>query len=94
MKTTSLSHEQKRILKQHAGVILDSTLGTPTPLWSTIGDDTRQEVHQQLLIRLRQTQNAGIAIIIEEHPEIAKICLIEKVRSLRYLQRKKSKRPA
>lgn len=89
--TMSLSHEQKRILKLHAGSLLEFMLGVPTPLWSTVGDDVRKEVHQQLLVRLRETQNTGIAVIIEEHPEVARLCLLEKVRSMRHLQRKKSK---
>ncbi|KUI64086.1 hypothetical protein VM1G_10876 [Cytospora mali] len=86
----ALSSEQRRILKQHAGPILQTVLGLPTPLWSEVGDDTRKELFDSLLARLRVTQNKGMADILSEHPKIAFECLQQKVRSMRYLQRKKN----
>lgn len=89
----SLSPQQRRILKQHAGIVIESLLENPTPLWSSVGDDTRQKIYQQLLLRLRESQNTGIADVVDENPDLLKTCLQEKVRSLRHNQRKKCKYP-
>lgn len=80
----SLSSEQKRIIKQHAGPLFPS----PTPVWSEIGEDDRKKLLQQLLARLRETSNTGIADTLEKHPELCWPILQQKVKSLRWGQRK------
>lgn len=85
----SLSPPQKRILKRLAGPLIP----IPTPLWTEIGDDTRQEIFKRLIASLRETQNTGIADIIEANPGLGWIYLQEKVRSMRYTQRKKGEIP-
>ncbi|KAJ0123553.1 hypothetical protein J7T55_012018 [Diaporthe amygdali] len=82
----SLESQQKRILKRLAGPLFPD----PTPKWTDIGDDTRKEILKELLARLRASQNTGIADIIEGNPDLGWACLQEKVRSLRWTQKKKS----
>ncbi|CAN8098000.1 unnamed protein product [Discula destructiva] len=80
----SLSPAQKRIIKRLVGPLFPD----PTPKWTDVGDDDREEFRKRLLSRLRETQNTGIADIIEQSPQLCWAILQEKVKSLRWTQRK------
>lgn len=80
----SLSPPQKRIIKRLVGPLFI----TPTPRWSETGDDTREELREQLISLLRDTQNNGIADVVEQNPQLCWPVLQEKVKSLRWCQRK------
>ncbi|KUI73093.1 hypothetical protein VM1G_11909 [Cytospora mali] len=84
-----LNKDQMGIVKKHAGHVLEDLLKLPTPLWSDVGYDQRQELCNKLLDRLKEKHNRGIAEIIEADPDIANKILADKVRSMRYGQRLK-----
>lgn len=80
----SLSPEQTRTVKRYAGPLF----ANPTPQWRDIGEDERRELHELLVSRLRETRNTEIADIIHQNPHLCWKILQEKVKSLRYTQRK------
>lgn len=82
----SLTPTQKRIAKK----IAKSVIPTPTPCWMDLGEDRQNEMRQQLQERLENTENTGIAKIIEMHPKEGDAILKEKVKSMRQEQLKKS----
>lgn len=79
----ALTPNQTRITKSAAGLIIPN----PTPTWKDTGDDQREELRQRLLSRLRETQNTGIAAILEQEPDSCWTIFQQKMKSMRWHQR-------